>query len=58
LTNRYDITSGNVSAAISLPVLLGSPKGLAAVGRLLDSSTAFVKTPGLASLPEATLDGW
>jgi hypothetical protein len=54
----YYITSGEVSAAISLPALLGSPKGLAAVGRLLDSSTAFVKTPGLASLPEATLDGW
>jgi hypothetical protein len=41
--------------------LLGSPKGLAAVAKFLDSSNAFVKTstkPAPVHLPEATLDGW
>jgi hypothetical protein len=50
-----------VSGTLSLPVLLGSPKGLAAVARFLDSSAAFIKTstrPAPAHLPEATLDGW
>jgi hypothetical protein len=49
------------SRTLSLPVLLGSPKGLAAVARFLDSSNAFVKTstrPAPAPLPQATLDGW
>jgi hypothetical protein len=50
-----------VSRTLSLPVLLGSPKGLAAVAMFLDSSVAFVKTstkPAPHPLPEATLDGW
>jgi hypothetical protein len=50
-----------VSGTLSLPVLLGSPKGLAAVASFLNSSAAFVKTstrPEPAPLPTATLDGW
>jgi hypothetical protein len=50
-----------VSGTLSLPVLLGSPKGLAAVASFLNSSVAFVKTstrPEPVPLPTATLDGW
>jgi hypothetical protein len=49
------------SDTLSLPILLGSPKGLAAVAKFLDSSNAFVKTadhPAPPPLQEATLNGF